>query len=527
MNNQLPAINGAYVGLLAASSAVVSKYSKRREPTFGRVPQRFEAPSLQDMPRLLDHQLDSTAGTEHRVARITSLATCQTLEAPRTANPFSLRPGGYAEQLTTRRERERMRERLEQTLALAPRRAPVNDTLPAPTMCRYCALFQDLLHDFRSEEVPIEILSHGARINSDFDPTTNISAASIDDFQLFLPQKLAQKAVSRSHPLAWKESAGEMFDKVQGARRGHPDWVGVETSEEKWNEEDAKGRRYIYEEAKFPWNEEVSSRVHNVLALDDFTNSLLPTATINESLRNALARDGRRGDSIGACIRGLVRERRRYAPLFRYAPSSTSGSWDPNEARVLSYRYSLEACLGSSYGVGWDENSGLDVDDGGFTATAVHYDRLEPAMLAHLTHEDLVHLAHSLHLHYEDRGGKIAALDLRTRAERLRTDDSAAALATKAAAVRAAAEALASFWGQDPWLVTISASKRLRYNLPRDGIVELWQMLTWLTPALLFTFINRSVCQLPNLLVEKKDRKQPPKQPAPARTNRVHATPGE
>ena len=527
MKNQVSAITGAYVGLLAASSAVVSKYSKRREPTFGRVPQRFEAPSLQDMPRLLDHQLDATAGAEHRVARITSLATCQTLEAPRTTNPFSLRPGGYAERLTTRRERERMRERHEQTLELAPKRKPVTGTRPAPTMCRYCALFQDLLHDFKSEEVPIEILSHGARINSDFDPTTNISAASIDDFQLFLPKTLAQRAIERSHPLAWKESASEMFDRVQEARRSRPDWTGVDTSKEAWNEQAGKGRHYIYEEAKFPWNEEVSSRVHNVLALDDFTDSLLPSAAINDSVRSALAGDGRRSDNIGDCIRGLIRQRRRQPLLFGYGARSTTGTWERDEARVLSYRYSLEACLGSSYGVGWDENSGLDVDDGGFTASAVHYDRIDPAMLAHLTHEDLVHLAHSLHLHYDDRGGKIAALDLRTRAESLRTDDPATALATKASAIRAAAEALASFWGEEPWLVTISASKRLRYNLPRDGIVELWQMLTWLTPALLFTFINRSVCQLPNLLVETTERKQPPRPRTSPRTNRVHPTPGE
>jgi hypothetical protein len=50
-------------------------------------------------------------------------------------------------------------------------------------------------------------------------------------------------------------------------------------------------------------------------------------------------------------------------------------------------------------------------------------------------------------------------------------------------------------WGEEPWLVTASASKRLRYSVAEKTPVALWALLTWLAPANLFVFINRAVCQ--------------------------------
>jgi hypothetical protein len=73
-----------------------------------------------------------------------------------------------------------------------------------------------------------------------------------------------------------------------------------------------------------------------------------------------------------------------------------------------------------------------------------------------------------------------------------------------ACAVKYFAQTLQRLWrDKDPWLVTISASKMLRYTRPRNGPAELWSILSWMAPAILFTFINRAVCQLPLFLGER------------------------
>jgi hypothetical protein len=60
-------------------------------------------------------------------------------------------------------------------------------------------------------------------------------------------------------------------------------------------------------------------------------------------------------------------------------------------------------------------------------------------------------------------------------------------------------ETLVTRWGELPWLVTITTSKRLRYTAPGDTPLSLWAALTWMAPAQLFVFINRVVSQTPHV----------------------------
>jgi hypothetical protein len=66
------------------------------------------------------------------------------------------------------------------------------------------------------------------------------------------------------------------------------------------------------------------------------------------------------------------------------------------------------------------------------------------------------------------------------------------------------ARSMSRVWSEagDYWLVSLKASKRLRFTTPVDGPPELWALLTWSAPALLFVFINRGTLQLPHFLVD-------------------------
>ena len=82
------------------------------------------------------------------------------------------------------------------------------------------------------------------------------------------------------------------------------------------------------------------------------------------------------------------------------------------------------------------------------------------------------------------------------------TDDMKAKLKDTAAprdaidAIRELATNLKARWdGEDPWLVTVTANKSLRFTAPGNAPVEVWATLTWMAPALLFSFLNRAVCQ--------------------------------
>jgi len=485
-------IHGAYAGLLAVSSAAVSKYAKRREPILTSIPSGFVPPSLQDAPRLLSSKFDSNE--EHRMARVTAASILHSLETTHGSDPYRMKRGGLTEKLLTR-EDKRTFDSCGERCAHRP-----------PQLCRYCTLFHDLAH--AGTEPEIEVVNHGARIVADFDPETNISYAGIDNYQLFVPERLALLALERSHPFSWKAEAPDLFERIAAAKssgeKPHRKWHEDETvSRETWSSRAARQTEYLYEAARMPWNEQISSRVENVLRIDDFADTFRSAeelGTFLDGFKFDAARDKvRLTEGVKAFSRGI----RSAASPRPFKGSSCAG------ARILSYRYALQSCQRSSYGLAWEEYSGLNVDDGGFHGSAIHFENIKPVHTAHLTQTDVVHLAHALDRRASQAQGQ-AVLEARTAHEELlrmaHEIDGAEGPKHRAevhAAVRRAAEGLRSLWNEEPWLLTIAASKRLRYTVPMNGPVELWATLTWMAPALLFSFMNRAVCQLPHFLIRK------------------------
>jgi hypothetical protein len=370
-------------------------------------------------------------------------------------------------------------------------------------------------HQFKA--VPLEVLNHRARITSDFNYETSTAEAGIEDFQLFMPENLARQALTRSHPFNWHETADDMFDVVCDARQARPKprlrWAPSAADPAEWFDRAWRGRGYVYEEAKFPFNEGVYSRVHNVLAIDNFADMLAPLASLQPQLgpgdKDERGPSRRLRDLIEPLRKGRVIDPRDLQLNTSFQSDvQAKQAWSPDQVRVLSYRYSLEACLGSTYGIGWEENSGLDIDDGLFSASAIHHTKMNADSLAELSKEDLSHFAFALARRY-GVAAKGTAQALIDTAKRMAHEPAAKARAMALHAMKDVATQLKHLWGgKDPWLVTISARKRLRYTVPRLTPQELWVQLTWITPAFLFAFINRSVCQLPHFVLLETQQPQ-------------------
>jgi hypothetical protein len=73
-------------------------------------------------------------------------------------------------------------------------------------------------------------------------------------------------------------------------------------------------------------------------------------------------------------------------------------------------------------------------------------------------------------------------------------------------AVEAVAADMIRQWGdKEPfYVVNISASKRLHFTQPENGSIELWQLMTWMAPAFLFTFLNSAICLAPHVMVRNR-----------------------
>jgi hypothetical protein len=134
----------------------------------------------------------------------------------------------------------------------------------------------------------------------------------------------------------------------------------------------------------------------------------------------------------------------------------------------LAFQYSLEKCCSSNFGISW-ENAGMDVDCGYYEG------RFEPLSIVARTTSSGV--------------PRLNAKDLIETGKTLERE-----------------------WTEEPHLVTISAKKSLRYTMPKNGPREMWALLNWTAPVLLFNFLNLSICQIPHLLsVERQanDRRPP------------------
>jgi hypothetical protein len=139
----------------------------------------------------------------------------------------------------------------------------------------------------------------------------------------------------------------------------------------------------------------------------------------------------------------------------------------------LSYQYALEQCLGSNFGVAF-ESGGLDVDNGGYAGRAVAIDNI--------TERD-VPIGAEYHLGMNDKAEEPKGTLGRLRGLAKRFQETSG---------KAAAN------GDGPYLVTLEASKALRYTMPKNGPDEFRAVLNWTSPALLFTFLSLSICQPPS-----------------------------
>ena len=134
-----------------------------------------------------------------------------------------------------------------------------------------------------------------------------------------------------------------------------------------------------------------------------------------------------------------------------------SSSQAAGRKKFLSYTYALERCIRSDYGFIVEELSGLDIDGGKVNGRAVPVESV-----------------------LKDSGTPNVD-DLRRLTEQHKLQHP----------------------GYEPWLLTITSSKSLRYTVPQYAPIDLWASLTWLAPALLYTFINTAVCQLPQFVEEE------------------------
>lgn len=155
---------------------------------------------------------------------------------------------------------------------------------------------------------------------------------------------------------------------------------------------------------------------------------------------------------------------------------------DDSQGLTLNFDYALEKCLITNFGVAW-ERGGLDVDSGSYRGRITAHDALEAS--------DVPANAPDGYPHEE--------VDAQTVARERRLDDDQR-IQRRLKALRALGGQLSKQWGEKAHLVTISASKQLRYTRMRNSPDELRAFLNWTSPALLFVFINRSVCQTVHLL---------------------------
>jgi hypothetical protein len=430
----------SYAGLLAASNVVVSKHIPLRNPPPTNLRARLRPSTLLDAPRLLGSG-DLDTSLEHRLARLTSAALLYSANKADTTFPT---------QLLSDDELEAFHKVVDGVRGKGG--AIDDDKLASERTCPYCRiLFDTYYQDVPTTTLPIVIVNHAAHVRPDFDPIANIASAAIRNFQFLIPAGLGEQLLELSHPLNWRAAVPALFKRSDAleTRNGAPGNFLQGTAEhirETWDAAFAKGDGFgfLFEDVSWPWNESLSADVENILRIDEF--------------------------------------------------GKTPHDWNPRFQKLMSYRYSLEECIQSNYGVAW-ERGGLDIDDGIYRARMQCMDDLTHTDVAHLHKRDLLHMRLAL-----EPGSRKILDELHGG-----WNESEDALAPHSilAEVRAIAGELSSTWKTDFHLVTVAASKRLHFTVPRNSPADLWRMLTWTAPAFLMTFLNRAICQSPHELVRK------------------------
>lgn len=415
-------------GALAAASVVVAKQIPLRDPLRTGLPPRFRPSGLGDLSRLFSQDDTSPA---RRLARLSAAALVYSVNK---------------------------KDRTQADKVLRHDERGVVDTLPLSTdqlktdrSCPHCHILLSTLYADRErwrDFPPIAVVNHQARVAISFDPETNISEASIKNFQVIVPEAVARKLISLAHPLHWAQTAGGMFrrsdpveaDGSQGeAFRGDRQQV-----EYNWEERArSRGEAFIFEDVGWPVNEQLSADSENVIRIFKFKR----------------------------------------------------------EDLFLEFDYSLERCIRTNFGIAW-EPSGLDIDGGHFCARAVRLDTLSAFTIGSqykagdrlplVTRRDIYALeAQQDSLIYATLAkGWVGVPDTQLV-------DVVEKLPAFAGKLEAEWHRLAPFC-----LLDVSASKQIHFTIPEVSPIDLWQNLTYTAPAILFTFLNRAVCHAPHLVLE-------------------------
>lgn len=248
--------------------------------------------------------------------------------------------------------------------------------------------------------------------------------------------------------------------------------------------------RYLYESVSYQQNEYLTADVDNIIRIDDWS------------------------------IRGFGEHE---APKSRVRSRRLIESWSLNDFNVprheleIKFNYALESCLCSSYGV-VSEQGGLDIDDGHYVGSAKPISEVQPADVAALDWRDFDHLD-AYCSHEALRGGASEALYTTVHRPGEQPwkgkNQRAVELSNRCDKLKTMVRHLRTHWrapwcDYEPWLLTISTSKRLRYTMPQHSPVELFSLLTFSAPAFLFSFVNGAVCHAPHVVAHKilKQRSQ-------------------
>ena len=421
----------SYAGQLAACNLAVAKQIPLREPLFPGGRSRFHPSSVRELPRLLEG--DDTPA--RRLARRSAAALIYSVDK-RTATP--------AARLLTAAERP--------VLSAFHDARKYRDRFGVDRSCAHCRLLFGTTYGSDGAQIPpFAVLNHAARVNITFDPDTCIASAQISDFQTLLPQSVAERFITLSHPLRWATSGQRLFQRSDAVDRdGIPaafmglTQAGAETM---WDDH-AAGRLggFIFEDVIWPVNEELTAASANIIRFSNLQ---------------------RRGASF------------------------------------LEYDYVLQRSVRSNFGIAW-EPGGLDIDGGSFSAEMVplhHFttSTAEKALGLELRQRDVLEMGAFC---YPDNDEKLCAgwpAPAHEPEQPLPQEDVRQHIALLADRLQSAWPALGPYA-----ILSVSASKTLHFTIPENGPIELWHLLTFTAPSILFMFLNTAICHAPHLLVQEK-----------------------
>lgn len=409
-----PSARAQAAALGAALASQTARAGGAPLPAPGGAYARFRPMSLDRVAQTLGKAGPGRLDPELELARVDAVAQ------------LSGRHDSKAVALLSTEERARYRERLD-----LHRQRRTEEAVD----CRYCAI-SHLLRDPDGKPTRVVAVNHGARIETGFDPATNVSRGSVTDYQMFVRgEALARKVIEMAHPLRWVQAAPSLFERADPALRlGGGRWRAPELDDAARAQAIAAWGRdrggFIYEKVGWAWNEYFDAKAENVLRID-----------------NLIA---------------------------------------PDDHGTIAFDYTLEKCLLTNFGVAW-ERGGLDVDNGQYRGRITPLDALGEGDIP----------ANALD------GYPLIASDAKSVAkERLMTPE--ARTKVRLDRLLDLGKHLQEDWGgTTPVLVTLSASKSLRYTRLQNSPDELRAFLNWTSPSLLFVLLNRLVCQYVHLLPDE------------------------